>query len=784
MIIALEGRTGQLADHGKLFQVIFEQAAVGVALVSTSNGKFLKINKKYCDIVGYSEEEMLNKDFQSITCPEDVKSDLEIIGLLKSGKIREFSREKRYIRKNGDIVWVNATVSPMWDPGKQPSYHITVVQDVTERKRAEQKLIESENELVTSRAMLIKAEEIGNMGAWELDLDTNDLTWSKEVYNIYGLDPRSGKPKYEFVINTLAPESKNDFLKAIDDALKWRKPFDIDFIIIRPDRTRTYAYTKGEVIFDREGHPIKMFGMVQDITMRKQVEEKLKNVTLKARSEKNKSDAIISALGDGIIIQDKNYKIIYQNNIQSEIYGEHNGELCYKVYEGRDTICEDCPVEKTFKDGKIHRSERTYLIGGRISYFDLISSPLRDTEGNIIAGIKIVRDITEKRQAEEEVRATKDRLQFLLSSSPAVIYTCNAFGDFGYTYISENVTKLLGYKSSDFTENPSFWQDRIHPDDKGMVLKNLENIFESGQQINEYRFLDNGGVYRWMRDELKLIWDEHGKPKEIAGYWIDITKSKQAQEERTQLLEKEYAARTDAEAARKLDRMKNMFIASTSHELRTPLNSIIGFTGILLQGWSGEINKEQKEYLEMINSSSKHLLELIIDILDISKIESGRIDLQVSGFDLRGVVDEVISTLNANIKEKRLVVSIEMEDIYMKTDRTRLLQCILNLVGNAAKYTEKGSIKIKAKIIKNNVHISVIDTGIGIKTEDIPKLFAPFARLESPLTLKTSGTGLGLYLTKKLACDVLGGEIDVKSEYGKGSTFTMQVPVEIEKRAG
>ncbi|MCZ7403043.1 MAG: PAS domain S-box protein [Candidatus Methanoperedens sp.] len=643
---AAERKTGQLADHGKLFQAIFEQAAIGVALVSTSDGKFIKVNKKYCDITGYSEEEMCNMDFNSITYPEDMKSDFEIIELLKSGNIREFTKEKRYIHKNGEIVWVSGTVSPLWDPGNEPGYYITVVQDITQRKR---------------------------------------------------------------------------------------------------------------------------------------VEEKLKAAILKTQNEKNKSEAIISALGDGIIIQDKNYNIVYQNKVQTDLMGEHDGELCYKVYERRDTVCEDCPVERTFNDGKIHMTERVVPNGNGLSYFDLISSPLRDPEGNIIAGVKIVRDMTEKRRAEEEVRSTKDRLQFLLDSSFAVIYTCKPFGDFGATYISENVTKVLGYMSSDFTENPLFWQDRIHPDDKERVIRALESIFESEHQILEYRFLDKNGVYMWMRDELRLIRDENNQPKEVAGYWIDITKSKQAQEERIQLLEKEHAARTDAEAARKLDRMKNMFIASTSHELRTPLNSIIGFTGILLQGWSGELNKEQKEYLEMINSSSKHLLELIIEILDISRIESGNIDMKDSVFDLRAVMDEAIRTLRTSIKEKGLDISVEMEDISIRSDRRRLLQCMMNLIGNSVKYTESGSIKISAKILENKVDISVTDTGIGIKTQDIPRLFVPFTRLESPLSMKTSGTGLGLYLTKKLVQDVLGGEIYVLSKYGGGSTFTIQIPVEFKK---
>lgn len=143
-------------------------------------------------------------------------------------------------------------------------------------------------------------------------------------------------------------------------------------------------------------------------------------------------------------------------------------------------------------------------------------------------------------------------------------------------------------------------------------------------------------------------------------------------------------------------------------------------------------------------------------------------------------MEEAVSIFNINLKEKNLELKVHVGDILMKSDRRRLLQCLMNLLGNAIKYTEKGRVEITAKVIDNNVEISVIDTGIGIKTEDIPKLFGPFVRLQSPLTFKTSGTGLGLYLVKKLATDFLGGDVDVGSEYGIGSTFTLHVPVELE----
>jgi PAS domain S-box-containing protein len=262
----------------------------------------------------------------------------------------------------------------------------------------------------------------------------------------------------------------------------------------------------------------------------------------------------------------------------------------------------------------------------------------------------------------------------------------------------------------------------------------------------------------------------------------DITELTRVEEERIQLIAREHEANAEAEAARKLDRMKSMFIASTSHELRTPLNSIIGFTSLILDGTSGELTPDQKEQLMIVHSSGKHLLALINDIIDSSKIDAEKIDLHVSEFDLRQMVDEAVLTLFVNIKEKGLKISVEVEDITMKTDRLRLLQCVINLISNAVKYTEKGSIKLIAKTKENIVYISVIDTGIGIKTEDITKLFGSFVRLQTLLTAKTSGTGLGLFLVKKLAKDFLGGDVEVESEFGKGSKFTLSVLVELERK--
>ena len=229
-----------------------------------------------------------------------------------------------------------------------------------------------------------------------------------------------------------------------------------------------------------------------------------------------------------------------------------------------------------------------------------------------------------------------------------------------------------------------------------------------------------------------------------------------------------------------LDHMKSMFIASTSHELRTPLNSIIGFSSILLEGWEGELNPEQKEEIGYIHTAGKQLLDLINDIIDISKIEAGKLEIDIGEFMFKEVIDEALSMVKNSINEKGLDLEVEIEDIIIASDRRRLLQCLINLLSNAVKFTDKGMITVHAKTINSMVNITVTDTGMGIKPDDIQKLFAPFVRVESSLTAKTQGTGLGLYLTKKLTEDILKGTIEVTSKYGTGSTFTIKMPVKPE----
>ena len=236
-------------------------------------------------------------------------------------------------------------------------------------------------------------------------------------------------------------------------------------------------------------------------------------------------------------------------------------------------------------------------------------------------------------------------------------------------------------------------------------------------------------------------------------------------------------AKDNAESA---DKMKSSFLSTMSHELRTPLNSVIGFSTILLKQLPGPLNEEQIKQLTMIQNSGTLLLSLINDILDISKIESGELNLLYSEFDPQDVIEEIIKMISPIASSKNISINFtRTENIgIVKSDRLRVHQVLLNIVNNAVKFTEKGSINIKCFKADEHLNVEVADTGIGIKPENIEKIFNPFVQLDNNLTRKYPGSGLGLSISKKLV-KMLNGEITVYAEYGSGSVFTVKLPLTI-----
>jgi len=230
------------------------------------------------------------------------------------------------------------------------------------------------------------------------------------------------------------------------------------------------------------------------------------------------------------------------------------------------------------------------------------------------------------------------------------------------------------------------------------------------------------------------------------------------------------------------DMLKSAFLATMSHELRTPLNSIIGFTGILLQKLPGEINPEQEKMLKIIQTSSRHLLSLINDVLDISKIEAGQLELRLSDVNLQATLEKVIGLVSLQAEEKELDLKLEMmtRNVFIKVDQRRFEQVLLNLLSNAIKFTDKGSVTLISEKKENTLRITVKDSGIGIPEDKLDALFMPFQQIDTGLNRKYEGTGLGLSISQKLI-RLMGGDITLESKINQGSSFHICLPLDQEK---
>jgi two-component system sensor histidine kinase/response regulator len=362
----------------------------------------------------------------------------------------------------------------------------------------------------------------------------------------------------------------------------------------------------------------------------------------------------------------------------------------------------------------------------------------------------------------------ESRLLELLASSPSVIYSFAATGNFHPTFVSGNISPVLGYEPDDYLANANFWQSRVHPDDYPSVMEKINELWSVGRVSVEYRFRHGKGHYIWVHDDQRLLRDSDGVPVEVVGSWGNISRRKKAELEANTAKQRELAAE---EAAR----VKAEFLANMSHEIRTPMNAIIGMSHLALKT---ELTPRQHDYLKKIQQAGQHLLGIINDILDFSKIESGKLDLEEVEFDAERVLGNVSNIIGEKAEAKGLEVIFRVPFDFPQSlvgDPLRLTQILLNYANNAVKFTEAGQIVISISIVEQAgadllVRFEVRDTGVGMTPEQISRLFQSFQQADTSITRKYGGTGLGLVISKQLAA-LMGGDVGVDSRVGEGSTF-------------
>ncbi|HJU69887.1 MAG TPA: ATP-binding protein [Gemmatimonadaceae bacterium] len=526
--------------------------------------------------------------------------------------------------------------------------------------------------------------------------------------------------------------------------------------------------------------------------------------------------AIINALPDPIVITDTSNTIVVLNKRAEQLLGMRPDDS-----EGRRRAVEinnllyGSFLSKAIAPGGFGGGPRELNLvdptEGTDLLFEVLAHPLPAEMARRGSYLSVLRDVTDLKQAahqlqrqfhrerlaEQQATRERDRLEMILQNvADPILVTDGKSNIILMNRQAEELFELTGTTRNDQT---SIQRVRNNDTKVTSFISDFALTNDRARRAQVSLVRPSNGAALPMEMVSGKIFDERGEPMAIVSVLHDRTKEEENQrlydelkrfsaelEDRVReatrdLEERNLRLQWQSQELEKAYRLKSEFLANMSHELRTPINALIGYTALMLDRIYGDLTPKQEEGLHRIQVSSQHLLALINDILDLAKIEAGKMPVHLERLSLNDLVHDVAVQMEPMVKRKGLEFNVQLpsEPVYMETDRTKVRQIVLNLISNAVKFTPRGSVSISARSTGSEVRIAVSDTGIGIRPQDLEVIFEEFRQVDQSRTREYGGTGLGLSITRKLIA-LLGGDIAVASQIGRGSTFTVTLPLTSE----
>ncbi|CAK0775388.1 two-component system, sensor histidine kinase and response regulator [Gammaproteobacteria bacterium] len=666
----------------------------------------------------------------------------------------------RLLMADGRIKYVQERGETLYDEQGKGVRSMGTVQDITERVKAETALHQSEERLAV-------ATKAGIIGIWDWDVVHNQLVWDEAMYRLYGIRAEDFGGAYEAWSSAIHPEDRGRVEDEIQAALRREREYAPEFRILWRDGSIHYLKAASHTEFDERGKPLRMIGINYDLTEQKQAEIKL-------REGNQLLNSIIDNIPNMIFLKrasDLRFELF--NRAGEVLLGYTRTDLIgYNDYDFFPKEEADFFTEKDratlAQDGVVDIAEEPIETpyGTRILHTKKLA--IRDEQGRPQHLLGISEDITERKQAEQRIAALLELNNKIISQSTLGIALYKASGE-GLIY-NETAARIIG-STPEIEIKRNFHQ--IDSWKKFGLLDAAQRALDTGDiQHMESHMVTSYGRNLWL--SIDFIRLSSGAEVHLFLIFNDVSPFRLAE----QALLK---AKEDADQA---NRAKSEFLANMSHEIRTPMNAIIGLSDLALS--DSDITPKLRNYLSKIYTSSQALLSIINDILDYSKVEAGRLELDQTEMRLDNLLENVSDLFNVRAEEKGIELVLEIAPNIPERllgDPLRLGQVMNNLVGNAVKFTEHGEIAIKVESLAlegevSTLRFSVRDTGIGMSQEQSARLFQAFTQADNSITRRFGGTGLGLTISQKLV-EKMGGEITVASEEGKGSTFsfTLRLPV-------